>query len=63
MLPETFSLMPCFGATGREIHMNTNLIRAHGTVMDGWPMLVALAFYLVAFGIFAMTRVPGFLVA
>jgi hypothetical protein len=43
--------------------MNTNLIRAHGTVMDGWPMWVALAFYLIAFGIFAMTTVPGFPVA
>ena len=26
--------------------MNTNLIRAHGTVMDGWPTLVAFALYL-----------------
>jgi hypothetical protein len=43
--------------------MNTNLIRAHETILDGWPMLVALAFYLIAFGIFAMTTVPGFPVA
>jgi hypothetical protein len=35
--------------------MNTNLIRAHGTVLDGWPILLALALYLIAFGIFAMT--------
>jgi hypothetical protein len=43
--------------------MNTNLIRAHGTVMDGWPMLVAFALYLVALGIFAMTMVSGNAVA
>jgi hypothetical protein len=39
--------------------MNTNLIRAHGTVMDGWPILVAFALYLVAFGILAITTVSG----
>lgn len=38
--------------------MNTHLIRAHGTVIDGWPILLAFALYLVAFGIFAMTMVP-----
>jgi hypothetical protein len=27
--------------------MNTHLIRTHGTVMDGWPILVAFALYLV----------------
>jgi hypothetical protein len=43
--------------------MNTNLIRAHGAVMDGWPILVAFALYLVAFGIFAMTTVPKIPVA
>ena len=43
--------------------MNTNLIRAHGTVMDGWPILVAFALYLVAFGIFATIRVSGIPVA
>ena len=35
--------------------MNTNLIRAQGTVMDGWPFLLAIALYLLAFGIFAAT--------
>ena len=39
----------------REKDMNTNLIRAHGTVMDGWPFLLAIALYLLAFGIFAAT--------
>jgi hypothetical protein len=43
--------------------MNTNLIRAHGTVMDGWPNLVAFALYLVAFSILAMTTVSGIPVA
>jgi len=43
--------------------MNTNLIRAHGTVIDGWPILIALALYLVAFGIFAMTTASGIPVA
>jgi hypothetical protein len=35
--------------------MNTNLIRAHGTVLDGWPFWLAIALYLIAFGIFAAT--------
>jgi hypothetical protein len=39
--------------------MNTNPIRAHGTVMDGWPILVAFALYLIAFGVFAVTMVSG----
>jgi hypothetical protein len=39
--------------------MNTKLIRAHGTVMDGWPVWIAFALYLVAFGIFALTVAPG----
>jgi hypothetical protein len=43
--------------------MNTNLIRTHGTVIDGWPILVAFALYLVAFGIVAMTMVPEIPVA
>jgi hypothetical protein len=43
--------------------MNGNLIRAHGTVMDGWPILVAFALYLLAFGILAMTTVSGTAVA
>jgi hypothetical protein len=43
--------------------MNTNPIRAHGTVMDGWPILVAFALYLVALGVFAVTMVSGSAVA
>jgi hypothetical protein len=43
--------------------MNTNLIRTHETVIDGWPIWVAFALYLAAFGIFAMTMVPGVPVA
>jgi len=43
--------------------MNTNLIRTHGTVIDGWPILVAVALYLAALGIFAMTLVPAIPVA
>jgi hypothetical protein len=39
--------------------MNTNLIRGSGTVMDGWPILVAFALYLVAFGVFAITMPSG----
>jgi hypothetical protein len=35
--------------------MNIHLIRVNGTVMDGWPVLVAFALYIVAFGIVAMT--------
>jgi hypothetical protein len=37
--------------------MHTDPIRAHGTVMDGWPILVAFALYLVAFGVLAVTMV------
>jgi hypothetical protein len=43
--------------------MNTNPIRAHGTVMDGWPMLVAFILYLVALGVFAVTMISGSAVA
>lgn len=43
--------------------MNTNLIRTHGTVIDGWPILIAIALYLIAFAIFAMTMVPEIPVA
>jgi hypothetical protein len=43
--------------------MNTNPIRAHGTVMDGWPILVAFALYLLAFGVLAVTVVSGSTVA
>jgi hypothetical protein len=39
--------------------MNSNQIRANRMVLDGWPILVVFALYLVAFGIFAMTMVPG----
>jgi hypothetical protein len=35
--------------------MDTKVIRAHGTGMDGWPIWLAIALYLIAFGIFAMT--------
>jgi hypothetical protein len=41
--------------------MDIHLIRAERTVIDGWPLLVAVAAYLLAFGIFAMT--PGGAVA
>lgn len=43
--------------------MNTNLVRARGTVLDGWPILMAFALYLVAFGVFYMTTVSGIPVA
>ncbi len=60
----TFSLLPCFVVIGhREKGMNINLTRAHGIVMDGWPILVAVAAYLLAFGIFAMTTGLGVTVA
>jgi hypothetical protein len=38
--------------------MHTDPIRAHGTVMDGWPILVAFALYLVVFGVLAVTALP-----
>ncbi len=34
--------------------MNTSLVRAGGKIIDGWPILLAFAMYLIAFGIFAM---------
>jgi hypothetical protein len=43
--------------------MHTHLIRAQGTVIDRWPIWVAFALYLVAFGIFAMSITPGMPVA
>ena len=43
--------------------MNINPTRDHGTVMDGWPILVAVAAYLLAFGIVAMTTGLGITVA
>ena len=39
--------------------MNTKLICTHGTVMDGWPILIAFVLYLVALGVFAVTMVSG----
>jgi hypothetical protein len=33
--------------------MNSYLMQAHGAV-DGWPILVAVAACLLAFGVFAM---------
>jgi hypothetical protein len=41
--------------------MNGKLIRAHGPVMEAWPILLAFALYLIAFGIFALTQ--GMLIA
>jgi hypothetical protein len=43
--------------------MNTNPIRTNGVVMDGWPMLVAYAAYVILFCIFATTTTSVFLVA
>ena len=43
--------------------MNTNLVRSNGTVMDGWPLLVALSIYLISFCIFATTMTSVLLVA
>jgi len=39
--------------------MHSNRIRTNRMVLDGWPILVAFAMYLLAFGIFAMTMVSG----
>jgi hypothetical protein len=41
--------------------MNSKLIRADGPVVDRWPILLAFALYLVAFGIFVLTQ--GMLIA
>jgi hypothetical protein len=43
--------------------MNSNQIRTNWRVLDGWPILVAFALYLLAFAIFAMTMVSGIPVA
>jgi hypothetical protein len=43
-----------YGRT-RENRMNSSQVRTHEMVMDGWPILVAFALYLVAFGVVAMT--------
>jgi hypothetical protein len=39
--------------------MNSNRVRTNRIVLDGWPILVAFAMYLLAFGVFAMTMVSG----
>jgi hypothetical protein len=43
--------------------MNSNQIRPNDMILDGWPILVAFALYLVAFGVVAMTMAAGMLVA
>jgi hypothetical protein len=43
--------------------MNSNQVRSNDRVLDGWPILVAFALYLVAFGVVAMTMATGMLVA
>jgi hypothetical protein len=42
--------------------MNDNLIRAKGRVIDGWPILVAVALYWVALVIVALTWASAILV-
>jgi hypothetical protein len=43
--------------------MNSNLVRSHDMVLDGWSILIAFALHLVALGIVAMTMASGTLVA
>jgi hypothetical protein len=43
--------------------MNSNQVRSNEIVLDGWPLLVALALYLIAFGVVAMTMASGMLAA
>lgn len=43
--------------------MNSNQVRSNDMVLDGWPILIAFALYLVAFGIVVMTMASGTLVA
>jgi hypothetical protein len=43
--------------------MHTNQVRSNGMVLDGWPILIAFALYLVAFGVVAMTMASGVPVA
>jgi hypothetical protein len=43
--------------------MNTNQVRANEIILDGWPILIAFALYLVAFGIVAVTMASGMPVA
>jgi hypothetical protein len=40
-----------------------NQARPHDMILDGWPILVAFALYLFAFGIVAMTISAGIAVA
>jgi hypothetical protein len=57
----TFYLLPCSCGRTRENRMNSNQVRSNDMVLDGWPILVAFALYLVAFGIVAMTMATGML--
>jgi hypothetical protein len=43
--------------------MNSNQVRSNDMDLDGWPILIAFALYLIAFGIVAMTMASGMLVA
>jgi hypothetical protein len=43
--------------------MNSNQVRSNEIVLDGWPLLIALALYLIAFGVATMTMAAGMLVA
>ena len=49
-----FRIAGFYGLSRRENEMNGSLIRAGGRTIDGWPILLAFAMYLIAFGIFAM---------
>ena len=51
-----------YGQT-RENDMNSNQVRSNEMVLDGWPLLIALALYLIAFGVVAVTMASGMLVA
>ena len=42
--------------------MNTNLVRAHSK-LDGWPILLVYAAYVILFAIVASTMTSVFLVA
>jgi hypothetical protein len=59
-----FSVAAVFSRTehGREI-MNKTLVRAHGTVSEGWPVLVAYAPYAVAIYICAIVMASCCVVA
>ena len=46
-----------------EKHMDTNLVRTNGVVIDGWPILLAYSVYVISFCIFATTMSSFFLVA